>query len=200
MEFELDHNHRGNHCQWISWDSKLRGSRHARRPTGCSELTGKLKKAYINCGQTCSSSGLLQLPGLPPHNSFSIHHGFHCGQGIITDKNREQNHQRWARASISEWIKLCSICLTCLLISFSPAIQSMYLNHLPLVSQIIPINPDVGELSYTLVFCFAHSCYLHLHYLATFKQPNVSSAANPTHPMHYVQMHCSVYYCPVRCQ
>ena len=38
----------------------------------------------------------------------------------------------------------CSTCLTCLLVSFSPAVQSMYLNHLPLVSQIIPINSNVG--------------------------------------------------------
>jgi len=91
----------------------------------------------------------------------------------------------------------CSTCLTCLLVSFSPAVQSMYLNHLPLVSQIIPINSNVGELSFTVVFRFSH---LRLHYLAAFKQPNVSSAANPIHPMHYVQTRRAVHCCPVRCQ
>ena len=64
-----------------------------------------------------------------------------------------------------------------------------YMNHLPLVSQITSINPNVRELSFAVVF---HSAYLRLHYLATFMQPNVSSAANPTYPMHYVQTRCSI--------
>jgi hypothetical protein len=49
----------------------------------------------------------------------------------------------------------CSTCLTCLLVSFSPAVQSMYLNHLPLVSQIISINPNVGELSFAVLCSFS---------------------------------------------
>ena len=58
----------------------------------------------------------------------------------------------------------CSTCLTRLLVSFSPAVQSMYLHHhFPLVSQIISINPNAGELSYAVVFRFAHSCPLRLH-------------------------------------
>ena len=54
-------------------------------------------------------------------------------------------------------------------------------------------TPSFGN---AVVFRFAHLC---LHYLAAFKQPNVSSAANPAHPMHYVQTRHTVYCCLVRC-